>query len=67
MFWDVTLCLQGSGNLNPLLCPENYSDTGTNYHLTLFLFNAFVNDMEETVQSVLIKFTDTLNWEVPVT
>lgn len=67
MFWDVTPCLQGSGNLIPLLHPENYSDTGNDYHLTLFLFNAFVNDVEETVQNLLIKFTGTINWEVSVT
>lgn len=35
--------------------------------LRLFLFNAFVNDLEGRVKSSLIKFTGLLNWEVIMT
>ena len=33
----------------------------------MFLFNAFVNDLERRVRHSLLKFTGLLNWEVPVT
>ena len=33
----------------------------------MFLFNAFVNDLERRVRRSLLKFTGLLNWEVPVT
>lgn len=33
----------------------------------MFLFNAFVNDLEGRVRSSLLKFIGLLNWEVPVT
>ena len=29
IFWGVTPCLQGSGNVVPLLGPEKHSDTRT--------------------------------------
>ena len=37
------------------------------YVWCLFLFHAFVNDLEGGVRCSLLKFTGLLNWEVPVT